>query len=223
MFRATLAARVFRFLVALIAAFGLKVFQYNFLNAFRNAEDNCKIYVQTPEGYVNQFGPLLQLWQVLYGLKKALLLLYNNLCASLKDMGLKPVPGIPCLFMNKKLIVFFYVDNIVVLVRPEDLKAHQGVQACTWELIRDTLPRQAQLVLGHLLCTQWRARKSLTVTGLVHWQGCGQLQAAEEIRTIPSNSAQQGILCSKWGRTEHRVYKGDSEPHWLTGVYLMYY
>jgi hypothetical protein len=40
-------------------------------------------------------------------------------------MGLKPVPDIPCLFMNKKLIVFFYVDNIVVLVRPEDLKAHE--------------------------------------------------------------------------------------------------
>jgi hypothetical protein len=125
MFRATLAAWVFQFLVALMAAFGLKVFQYNFLNAFRNAEVNCKICVQIPEGYVNQFGLLLQLWQVLYGLKKALLLLYNNLCASLKDMGLKPVPGIPCLFMNKKLIVFFYVDNIVVLVRPEDLKAHE--------------------------------------------------------------------------------------------------
>jgi hypothetical protein len=124
MFTATLAAWVFQFLVALMAAFGLKVFQYNVLNVFLNAEVNRKIYVQTPEGYVDQFGPLLQLWQVLYGLKKALLLLYNNLCASLKNMGLKPVQDIPCLFMNKKLIVFFYVDNVVVLVRPEDLKAH---------------------------------------------------------------------------------------------------
>jgi hypothetical protein len=61
MFRATLAAWVFQFLVALMAAFGLKVFQYNFLNAFRNAEVNCKICVQIPEGYVNQFGLLLQL------------------------------------------------------------------------------------------------------------------------------------------------------------------
>jgi hypothetical protein len=50
---------------------------------------------------------------------------YNNLCASLKKMGLKPVSGIPCLFTNEKLIVFFYVDNIVVLVRPEDLEAHK--------------------------------------------------------------------------------------------------
>jgi hypothetical protein len=61
MFTATLAAWVFQFLVALMAAFGLKVFQYNVLNVFLNAEVNRKIYVQTPEGYVDQFGPLLQL------------------------------------------------------------------------------------------------------------------------------------------------------------------
>jgi hypothetical protein len=35
------------------------------------------------------------------------------------------VLGILCLFTNKKLIVFFYVDDIVVLVRPEDLKAYK--------------------------------------------------------------------------------------------------
>jgi hypothetical protein len=35
------------------------------------------------------------------------------------------VLGILCLFTNKKLIVFFYVDDIVVLVQLEDLKAHK--------------------------------------------------------------------------------------------------
>jgi hypothetical protein len=29
------------------------------------------------------------------------------------------------LFTNEKLIVFFYVDDIVVLVRPEDLEVHE--------------------------------------------------------------------------------------------------
>jgi hypothetical protein len=124
-YAATLAARIFRFLVALMAAYCLKAFQYDVLNAFLNAEVNRKIYVQTPEGYVDQFGPLLRLWRALYGLKEAPLLWYNSLCVSLKKMGLKPVPGIPCLFTNEKLIVFFYVDDIVVLVRPEDLEAHE--------------------------------------------------------------------------------------------------
>jgi hypothetical protein len=124
-YAATLAARIFRFLVALMAAFGLKAFQYDVLNAFLNAEVNRKIFVQTPEGYVDQFGPLLQLWRALYGLKEAPLLWYNDLCTSLRKIGLKPVPGIPCLFTNEKLIVFFYVDDIVVLVRSEDLAAHE--------------------------------------------------------------------------------------------------
>ncbi|KAK7178015.1 Retrovirus-related Pol polyprotein from transposon TNT 1-94-like protein 1 [Paraphaeosphaeria sporulosa] len=39
-------------------------------------------------------------------------------------MGLKPVEGIPCLFTNDKLIVFFYVDDIVVLFHPNNLAAH---------------------------------------------------------------------------------------------------
>jgi hypothetical protein len=60
-YAATLAAQIFRFLVALMAAFGLKAFQYDVLNAFLNAKVNRKIYVQTPEGYVDQFGPLLRL------------------------------------------------------------------------------------------------------------------------------------------------------------------
>jgi hypothetical protein len=46
---ATLAAWIFRFLIALIAAFGLKAFQYDVLNAFLSAEVNRKIYLQTLE------------------------------------------------------------------------------------------------------------------------------------------------------------------------------
>ena len=37
-YTATLAVRVFRFLIALIAAFSLKAIQYNVLNAFLNAK-----------------------------------------------------------------------------------------------------------------------------------------------------------------------------------------
>ena len=106
-YAATLAAQIFRFLLAMMAIFGLKAFQYNGLNAFLNAKINRVIYVQMPEGYIDQFGSLLRLWRALYSLKDAPLLWYNDLCMSLKKMGLEPVPGIPCLFANAKLIVFF--------------------------------------------------------------------------------------------------------------------
>jgi hypothetical protein len=35
------------------------------------------------------------------------------------------VLGILCLFTNEKLIVFFYVNDIVVLVQLEDLEAYK--------------------------------------------------------------------------------------------------
>ena len=39
-------------------------------------------------------------------------------------LGLREVEGIPCLFTNANLIVFFYVDDIVVLVHPRNLTFH---------------------------------------------------------------------------------------------------
>jgi hypothetical protein len=40
-------------------------------------------------------------------------------------LSLRLVKDVPCLFTNKKLIVFFYVDNIVVLVHPDHLDDHR--------------------------------------------------------------------------------------------------
>jgi hypothetical protein len=120
-YAATLAARVFRGLIALAAAFDLLMFQYDALNAFLNARVNRKLFCYTPEGFTKQYGELLLILRALYGLKEAPLLWYAELQKTLKKLGLKPVPGVPCLFANKDLIVFFYVDDIVVLVHPSKL------------------------------------------------------------------------------------------------------
>ncbi|KAI1685790.1 Pol protein [Pyrenophora tritici-repentis] len=117
-YAATLAARVFRGLIALAAAFDLLMFQYDALNAFLNARVNRKLFCYTPEGFAKQYGELLLIRRALYGLKEAPLLWYAELQKTLKKLGLKAVPGVPCLFANNNLIVFFYVDDIVVLVHP---------------------------------------------------------------------------------------------------------
>jgi hypothetical protein len=57
----------------------------------------------------------------LYGLKISPLLWYKELTSTLAKFRLKPVPGTNCLFTNKRLIVFFYVDNIAVLFAKKDL------------------------------------------------------------------------------------------------------
>ena len=91
------------------------------LNAFLNAHLDKLVYVQTPDPYIEQLGKLLELKRALYGLKDAPLLWYKHLNETLTKLGLRLVKDVPCLFTNKRLIVFFYVNNIVVLVHPDYL------------------------------------------------------------------------------------------------------
>ena len=46
----------------------------------------------------------------------------------LNKLGLKPVKGVPCVFSSPDLIVFFYVDDIVVLVHPSKLHYKESFQ-----------------------------------------------------------------------------------------------
>lgn len=123
-YAATLAARVFRFLIGITAAFGLNAYQYDVLNAFLNAPLDRKLYARAPEGFAQDLGKLLELKRALYGLKDAPLLWYKHLKKTLMKLGLRPVEGVQCLFVSKRLIVFFYVDDIVVLVHPSHQVYH---------------------------------------------------------------------------------------------------
>ena len=117
-YAATLAIKIFRCLIALAAAFDLQMYQFDAMNAFLNARLPRRLYCRTPEGFTDEYGELLELQRALYGLKEAPLLWYQELSSTLKKFGLKPVQGAPCMYTNNQLIVFFYVDDIVVLVHP---------------------------------------------------------------------------------------------------------
>ena len=127
-YAATLAAKTFRALIAIATRFGLLMFQYDAMNAFLNARVPRKLYCNTPEGFTNQFGSLLLLCRALYGLKEAPLLWYQDLATTLQGLGLKQIPNTPCLFANNDIIVFFYVDDIVVLVHPSKADIHKEFQ-----------------------------------------------------------------------------------------------
>jgi hypothetical protein len=49
------------------------------------------------------------------------LLWLQELSATLEELGLQEVAGEPCLFMNNGILVFFYVDDIVLLYRSRAL------------------------------------------------------------------------------------------------------
>jgi hypothetical protein len=58
---------------------------------------------------------------VLYRLKILLLLWYKELTSTLAKFRLKLVLSTNCLFTNKQLIIFFYIDNIAILFAKKDL------------------------------------------------------------------------------------------------------
>jgi hypothetical protein len=101
--------------MALACVFNLKAMQYNVPNAFLNATLDRTLYVRTPDSFQDKYGQTLRLIQVLYGLKEASCLWALHFQASLQKLGLHPVHGFPCLWMNKRVILFIYVDGIIIL------------------------------------------------------------------------------------------------------------
>ncbi|EKG08999.1 Integrase catalytic core, partial [Macrophomina phaseolina MS6] len=144
-YAATFAASVFRALMAIVAAFNLETRQYDVLNAYIHAKLDNEVYCHPPDGMSIEHDKLLLLHQALYGLKQSPILWQRHFGKILVDLGLDPVPGIPCLYENQYLTLFFFVDDIVVIYN------HSQSQAVT--LFQDQLMQRVELrILGEL---QW--------------------------------------------------------------------
>jgi Reverse transcriptase (RNA-dependent DNA polymerase) len=113
-YAATLAARTFRPLVAVAAAFDLEMWQFDAVNALINSSVDEEIFCECSDGF-GRPGHCWKLLKALYGLKQAPMLWHRELSSALEDLGLWPVPGVNCLYVNEWLILFFYVDDIVAL------------------------------------------------------------------------------------------------------------
>jgi hypothetical protein len=110
----TLAARTLRTLLALIAAFDLETLQLDAVNAFLNSLLNEEVYVSYPPGYY-QKNKALKLYKALYGLQRSLLLWHEDLKNILKELGLIPISEDPCLYLNNKLILMVFVNNMMLI------------------------------------------------------------------------------------------------------------
>ena len=115
---ATLAAQTFRVVIAIVAVFDLETRQYNIVNAFANALLKTPIACECLEGY-DKTNCILWVLRALYGLKTSPILWYKDLTITLEDLGLNPVPGTNCLFINDWLILIFYVDDILAVYAPK--------------------------------------------------------------------------------------------------------
>ena len=113
-------------------AFDLEAHQYNAVSTFTNSVLDEIIYCDCPEGFEHA-GLCILLLRALYGLRRSPLLWLKEFSKTLKELSLTEVPGEPCLYANDWLVVFFYVDDIVALCRPDDLSKLHVFEATLME------------------------------------------------------------------------------------------
>jgi hypothetical protein len=115
-YAATLTARVFRFMMALAATYDLDVEQLDAINAFINSPINELIYIELPDGYKKD-GRCLRLLRALYGLKQSPRLWQKELKQFLTSLpqGFKQMGDEPCAYTDGRLIILFFVDDILLL------------------------------------------------------------------------------------------------------------
>ncbi len=85
-----------------------------------NSEIDEKLYSED-SNEVFRFEYCWKLNKTLYELKQTSILWYRNLITILKDLKLQSISKINCLFVNHWLILFFYVDDIVIICLKENL------------------------------------------------------------------------------------------------------
>lgn len=80
----------------------------------------------------------LKVIKAFYGKRKSPLLWLRLLTKTLLAMGLRQIPGEPCLFTNGNgVFIFFYVDDIIVGYRPDkedEMKAYIDRLKATYEM-----------------------------------------------------------------------------------------
>jgi hypothetical protein len=125
-YAATLAGRSFRLLMAVAARFDLELIQYDVSNAFCHAKINQEIYMKMPRGYQKP-GTILQLQKALYGLRIAPLLWQREFTSGLQKIGFKTVPHEPCCLIKDNIIIFFYVDDIILAYQKDQEQKAKGL------------------------------------------------------------------------------------------------
>lgn len=125
-----MAARNFRLALALMAYFDLEAEQIDISNAFLNAtlDMESPVYCTAPEGFGSK-ETAFRLRKALYGMTKSPKLWYEELLKTLQDLGLLPVGDEPCMCVSEqsKVIVIFFVDDIVVFYFKEHTKEGKAV------------------------------------------------------------------------------------------------
>ena len=98
------------------ARFDLELKQYDAVNALVRAPLDSKVYIRMPPGY-GERGKIYRLNKAVYGLRKAPPFVAANVSSTLLEIGFTLISHEPCCFACDGVLIFFYVDDIVIAYR----------------------------------------------------------------------------------------------------------
>ena len=127
-YAATLAIRNWRAIIAVANNFDLEQKQFDVPTAFLNAKLNRKLYAETPDSISHARGEILEVLLAFHRLRESPLLWYKELKSTLIKLDLKAVSGFPCLYKNEWLLLFVYVDDIVMAYHSTNEDIHSNFE-----------------------------------------------------------------------------------------------
>jgi hypothetical protein len=131
-YAATLAAKVFRAIMAMVAIFDLDATQGDVQNAFVHSELDETVYCACPDGF-RVPGMCIQLLKALYGLRRAPRLWFQNFVKKLNSLGFRQLSEEPCLFANDFMIIIFFVDDSIYINHPDHREQAKAIKQALME------------------------------------------------------------------------------------------
>jgi len=202
-YASTLAGKSFRTLLAIAAKFDLELLQFDAVNAFVNARHPGEVFMRMPPGHreTRKEETILLLKKALYGLRIAPLLWQREFGNTLSTLGFKSTPHEPCCYSKDGLILFFYVDDIVLAFR-EELR---GIAEKTMEALKArykmTGGNELQWFLGMEVIRD-RVSKTIWVTQNSYLEKIYSLRASDQRYATPMSKAE--LLPNK-GIADHKT------------------
>ena len=114
-----------KLILSIVAKDDLELHQMDYETAFLNARLEEKIYMEQPEGFVEDSDQVLLLIKAIYGLKQAPNRWNKTVDDYLQSLGYKPLRSDPCVYIkrsrtNRLIILCLYVDDTLIAFHKQD-------------------------------------------------------------------------------------------------------
>ena len=117
-----------------------------------NSDLNEIVYIR----FLDRFRHLsfcIRLLRSLYRLQRSLLLWFTDFTATLRKLRLQLILEAKCLYINTKLIVFFFVDDIAILYRTTNISVYKSFRTLLFKHYEMRDLRELKWFLGiRIIC-----------------------------------------------------------------------